>query len=216
MDAFEQMLTGLAEAAELPPELLLPQATRVVPMAAAAAAIMMRRMETVLPAGGALTAPGDRNRESLPVRPRLPNCRTRVGGEAQVALRRPVDRGGAVGRDHPAPPGAVDPLERVRLEQRHRPADDGGTLRDQVGVAVHEADPAPVLDHRDDVAGHERAGPALPVRPVQHLAAVEMDAEVDEGQAVADLPGVALPELHRRVGPGDPRAVVGMDVDRGA
>jgi hypothetical protein len=51
MDAFEQMLTGLAEAAELPPELVLPQAARVVPMAAAAAAIMMRRMETVLPAG---------------------------------------------------------------------------------------------------------------------------------------------------------------------
>jgi hypothetical protein len=51
MDAFEQMLTGVAEAAELPPELELPHATRVVPMAAATAAINMRRMETVLPAG---------------------------------------------------------------------------------------------------------------------------------------------------------------------
>ena len=47
-----RLLTGLAEAgAELPPELLLPQAARPVPMAATAAAIMMRRMETVLPAG---------------------------------------------------------------------------------------------------------------------------------------------------------------------
>jgi hypothetical protein len=51
MDAFEQMLTGLAEVAELPPEPLLPQAARPVPMAATAATIMMRRMETVLPAG---------------------------------------------------------------------------------------------------------------------------------------------------------------------
>src|SRR6267378_4174267 len=99
MPAFEQMLTGLAEAAELPPELVLPQAARLVPMAAAAAAIKMRRMETVLPAGGALIAPGDRRRESLPVRPRLPNRRARVAGETQVPLRRPLDRGRAVGRD---------------------------------------------------------------------------------------------------------------------
>jgi hypothetical protein len=48
------MLTGLAEAAELPPELELPQATRVVPMAAAAAAIMMRRMGNRPARGGAL------------------------------------------------------------------------------------------------------------------------------------------------------------------
>jgi hypothetical protein len=64
MDAFAQMLPGLAEAAEVPPELALPQAARLVPMAAATAAIMMRRMETVLPAGGAPIAPGDRRREA--------------------------------------------------------------------------------------------------------------------------------------------------------
>ena len=34
-----------------------------------------------------------------------------------------------------------------------------------------------------------------------------MNAEVDEREAVADLPGVTVPELHRRVGPGDPGAV---------
>ena len=51
MDAFEQMSTGPAGAAELPPELVLPQAARLVPMAAATSAIKMRRMETVLPRG---------------------------------------------------------------------------------------------------------------------------------------------------------------------
>ena len=59
IDAFAQMLTGLAEAAELPPELELPQAARLVPMAATAAAIMMRRMGKPSCPRGALIAPGD-------------------------------------------------------------------------------------------------------------------------------------------------------------
>jgi hypothetical protein len=48
MADFEQLAAALAEAVELaePPEPLL-QAARLVPMATAAAAIMMRRMETV-------------------------------------------------------------------------------------------------------------------------------------------------------------------------
>jgi hypothetical protein len=50
MTDFEQLAAALAEAVEpagvLEP--LLPQAARLVPMATAAAAIMMRRMETVL------------------------------------------------------------------------------------------------------------------------------------------------------------------------
>jgi hypothetical protein len=50
MADFEQLAAALADAVEpagvLEP--LLPQAARLVPMATAAAAIMMRRMETVL------------------------------------------------------------------------------------------------------------------------------------------------------------------------
>jgi hypothetical protein len=49
MADFEQLAAALAEAVELAGlvEPLLPQAARLVPMATAAAAMMMRRMETV-------------------------------------------------------------------------------------------------------------------------------------------------------------------------
>jgi hypothetical protein len=59
MADFEQLAAALAEAVELAeplPEPLLPQAARLVPMATAAAAIMMRRMETVP------NRPGERDR----------------------------------------------------------------------------------------------------------------------------------------------------------
>src|SRR6266536_1870619 len=45
-------------------------------------------------------------------------------------------------------------------------------------------------------------------------AAVEVDPGVDQRDAVADLAGVAVPEDDRVVGPCDPPAVLGVDVDR--
>src|SRR5262249_998936 len=74
---------------------------------------------------GARECPGGRRGASLWFSPELPKLRAGVvAGEPQVTLRGPPDSGRAVRRDDTAPPGAVDPLERVRLEQRQRPVDD--------------------------------------------------------------------------------------------
>ena len=50
---------------------------------------------------------------------------------------------------------------------------------------------------------------------MQHLAAVEVDARVDQREAVADLAGVTVPEHDRVVGTGHPLPVLAVDVDRG-
>ena len=62
----------------------------------------------------------------------------------EVALGRAAHDRLAVARNDPPPPGADDPLELVRLERGHDPADRIRSERDQVRVAVHEADPGPV------------------------------------------------------------------------
>src|SRR5262245_63936766 len=122
MDAFEQMSTGPAGAAELPPELVLPQAARLVPMAAATSTIKMRRMGTVLPAG-ALIAPGDRRRESLPVRltftqPPGPGRGRNAGSARPTAGPRPCRR--------PRPHGATRRRRRARTGTARAATPPGG------------------------------------------------------------------------------------------
>src|SRR6266851_1520371 len=133
--------------------------------------------------------------------------------EPEVAFSRAPHRRDAIAGYNPFPPGAVHPVEDIGLQQGQAAADHRRPLRDQVRVAVHEADPPAVRDHRQDVAGEER--PAVTVGPVQYLAAGEVDADVDERQPVADLAGVTIPELDRGVGARDPLAVGGVDVYRG-
>src|SRR5262249_60154976 len=70
----------------LPPDPLLPQAARLMPMATAAAAIMMRRIGTVPTRRGAQIAPADCRRDSLSFSLRVPQV---PGGRAAVnPLRR--------------------------------------------------------------------------------------------------------------------------------
>src|SRR5690606_40369038 len=64
-----------------------------------------------------------------------------VQGVGQVAVGGAADGVLAVGVDDLPPPGAVDPVEVVGLQEAQGAADRAGALRDEVGVAVHEAHP---------------------------------------------------------------------------
>ena len=86
--------------------------------------------------------------------------------------------------------------------------------RDEVGIAVHEADVRVVGDDLHDVAAQQRAGAARAVAPVQHGAAREVPAAADERQPVAELARLAFPQLDERVGAGDPALVVGVQQHR--
>src|SRR5919206_564748 len=58
---------------------------------------------------------------------------------------------------HAPPPGAVDLLERERLQRGGDPLHARGRERDEVRVAVHEAHVPHVLRHLEDVSGEEHA-----------------------------------------------------------
>ena len=92
------------------------------------------------------------------------------------------------------------------------PCDGRLRQRDQVRVAVHEADPAPVGDHLHDVARQQRAR----ARVVQHRPAGEVAAAADQRQPVAEVARLALPQLDRVVRPHDPLAVGLVQVHRAA
>ena len=94
-----------------------------------------------------------------------------------LAVCRTADRTSSVFNDDAAPPTAVHPIER-------EPFDSGcdvehGVLieRDEVGVALHKADPVSVLNNSDGVSGQQRAPPAGSSRPVQHGRAVEVTTD---------------------------------------
>ena len=146
---------------------------------------------------------------------RLETIRERVRAQielaadgARVALGRALHDRRAVARARSGP-------TRRRRSCRTRTAPARGDRqhglrrqRDQVRVAVHEADPAAVRDHLHDVAGQQR------VADVQHGAAGEVAAAADQRQPVAEIERLALPQLDVRVAARDPLAVVGVQVHR--
>src|SRR6266550_3121845 len=94
--------------------------------------------------------------------------------------------------------------------------DRSGSERNQIRVASHEADVTAVLHHRNDVAGEQRAfAPATAgrCRPMQHCAAFEMPAAVDQRNAVPEWQGCSFPEPDARAFAHDPTAVGSMQED---
>src|SRR5689334_22047126 len=61
-----------------------------------------------------------------------------------VSLRRALDRGLGVAGENRLPPTAIDPVKDKRLDGRDDVIHGRRIQRNHVGVAVHEADPAPV------------------------------------------------------------------------
>ena len=67
--------------------------------------------------------------------------------------------------------------------------DGCGAERNKIRVASHEADVTAVLHNGNDVAGEQRAfAPATAGRrgPVQHGAAFEMPAAIDQGKIIPE------------------------------
>src|SRR5262245_24006168 len=81
-------------------------------------------------------------------------------------------------------PRAIDALELPGTDGIADARDLGGGQRDQVGIAVHEADPAVIRDDLDDVAAEQRAPAVRALRPVQDGPAGEVAAEMDERHAL--------------------------------
>src|SRR5437762_12683908 len=94
-----------------------------------------------------------------------------------------------------------------------------GSERNKIRVAAHKTDVAAVLRHGDDVARKQRAfAPATAGRcgPVQHRAAFEMSAAIDEREAVPKREGCSFPKLNARSrvrGTHDPFAVGSVQKD---
>src|SRR5438309_924522 len=65
----------------------------------------------------------------------------------------------AAARDDAIEPGAVDHVERKRLEDRADPRHCRRRERDEVGIAAHEAHVLAVGDQLNDVAAQQRAAP---------------------------------------------------------
>src|ERR1700730_4204300 len=83
----------------------------------------------------------------------------------------------------------------------------GGSERNQIRVAAHEADATAVLHHLNDVAGDQRAFAVRACRPVQHGAAVELSAAVDQAKAVPQRLSRSFPKLNAWTFAHDPFAV---------
>ena len=84
--------------------------------------------------------------------------------------------------------------------------------RDQVRVAVHEADEAAVRDDLDDVAREQGAA----LGDVEDGAARVVAAAADQRQPAAERERLARPQRHRGGGAHDPVGVVGVQVHRAA
>ncbi len=61
-----------------------------------------------------------------------------------------------------------------------------GPERNKIWVAPHETDVTAVLHHRNDVAGEQCPVAVRAGGPVQHCAAFEMPAAIDQGEAIPE------------------------------
>src|SRR6266487_2109834 len=105
-----------------------------------------------------------------------------------VAVRGPQHLRLRVLGDDPVPPGPVDAVEPERLDRAADPLHLTGRERDQIRIAVHEADPVAVGHDLDDVAGEKRALAARAGSPHADGPAGEVAAEPNQLVAVGYAP----------------------------
>src|SRR5437773_4339743 len=92
----------------------------------------------------------------------------------------------------------------------------GGAERNQIWITSHKTNVTVVLHYGNNVAGEQCAfAPAAAglLWPMQHSAAFEMSAAVDQREIIPERKGWSLPELNARSrvrGTHDPFAVGGM------
>lgn len=136
-----------------------------------------------------------------------------LAGSSDVAIGRAEDFGFCVLGDDPVPPRAIDAVELHPLEDVTDPLDLRCRQRDQVRVAVHEADPIAVGHDLNDVSHQERTAPARAGAPEADRGAFEMPAEPNELELVADASAFTRPELDPVGRADDPFAIGLMQED---
>lgn len=103
-----------------------------------------------------------------------------------------------------------DAVETLVIEGGHgldNSLDTGGRKRNEVGIRIHEADVLPVGDDMNRITRQQCPPATCSLLPVEHGTAGEVTAAADQGQAVAELLGLAIPKNYGSVGPHDPRPV---------
>src|SRR5438034_4381852 len=139
-----------------------------------------------------------------------------VGGRAQIAFGRASHCDFSVGQDVRLPPAAVDVIEGEWFDSLDDVPYCRGSKRNKIWIASHEADVTAILHHGNDVAREQRAfAPAAAgLRwPMQHSAAFEMSAAVDQCEIIPERKGCSFPKLNTRSrvrGTHDPFAIGSM------
>lgn len=110
--------------------------------------------------------------------------------------------------------GAVDAVEGERFDGCDDALDRSGVERDVIGIALHEADPAPVWDDLDRITRQERAQGARALRPVEHGGSGEVAAAPSYPNTSRERLDLTPPVADATVRPHDPLGIIRMDVDR--
>src|SRR2546428_11126538 len=113
-----------------------------------------------------------------------------VGGSGDCALR--------VRQDVRLPPTPEDLLERVWLDRFENAMDGGGVERNKIRIAAHEADVTAILHDCKDIAGQQRALTVRATGPVQHGAAFEMSAAINQRDSVPEWQRCSFPKSNAR------------------
>jgi hypothetical protein len=108
--------------------------------------------------------------------------------------------------------GSVDAIELKWLHGADDPADCGGVQRDQIWIAIHEADPAAIGHNLNDVPGQEDAAAPGTGGPVEHRAALKMAAAPNERDRIVR----STTGNQTRTDRGDRRTVQGTGLRIGA
>src|SRR6266850_3193060 len=140
----------------------------------------------------------------------------RVRNSCEVAPDRGLERRLGTRCDVAAPPGAVDAIERQRLERTGDALNRYRIQRNVVRKTKHEAQRTAIHRHHGDISGQQRASPFRPDAPMHDCGPGKMPAGADETNVIGELMAITRPWHDRRMRPRHPLPIVAMQIDRRA
>src|SRR5882724_2664011 len=108
----------------------------------------------------------------------------RVRNSREVSPDRGIERRLGIGCDVAAPPGAVDAIERQRLDRAGDALNRCRIQRNVVRKTVHEAQGTAIHRHHGDISGQQRTTPFGARAPMQDGAAGKMAAGTYEKDVI--------------------------------
>src|SRR6185295_18731518 len=109
----------------------------------------------------------------------------------QIAFRRTANHGFRIRLNHEAGPCAKQFSKFEGLECANNSKNAGGAQRQIVGIAVHEADPAPVHAHLRQVAREQRS---RAFAPMQYLISSEVSTDPNQSEPAAERVRFTMPK----------------------